>query len=83
MQIVSFSDETKEAIFKNANGACEECGKELVFNNLNESEHGVWDAHHIISDKDDSPDSAENGDYNSQSPRHYERSEAIQYASHI
>lgn len=47
---MAFSEETKKQAFKNANGKCEKCKKEL--NYYSDS----WEAHHKISQKSDGLD---------------------------
>ncbi len=43
---MAFSQVTIYAAWLKANGRCERCGKELVFDNHQEGERGAWEAHH-------------------------------------
>ncbi len=58
---MAFSDKTKLEIFEKANGKCEACGKQLVFDNHTEGERGAWHAHHKTSVASGGEDVASNG----------------------
>lgn len=59
---MAFSSETKKAIFANANGRCERCGKQLVFENHFEGERGAWEAHHRVAVSKGGSDAPSNGE---------------------
>lgn len=59
---MAFSDTTKRLIFDNANGKCERCGKQLVFENHHEGQYGAWEAHHRTSVQAGGGDYASNGE---------------------
>lgn len=46
---MAFSENVKLEAFKKAKGRCEECGKQLVWDNHLEGERGAWEAHHITA----------------------------------
>ena len=46
---MSFNNETKRMAFTRANGRCQSCGKQLVFENNGRFGLGCWEAHHINS----------------------------------
>ena len=58
---MAFSSDTKRKIFDNANGKCEKCGKQIVFDNHTEGQYGAWEAHHKISVASGGSDTASNG----------------------
>ena len=59
---MAFSDEAKREIFDNANGKCERCGEELVFENHTEGERGAWEAHHRTAVSSGGSDAPSNGE---------------------
>ena len=58
---MAFSEETKQKIFDNANGHCQDCGKVLSYDNHEEGQWGAWEAHHIIPESEGGPDTVSNG----------------------
>jgi len=58
---MAFSASTREQIFKNANGQCEKCKKQLVLNNHKRGERGAWQAHHRTSVASGGGNTASNG----------------------
>ena len=58
---MAFSEATRLQIFKNANGKCEKCGKQLVYANHRHGERGAWQAHHKTSVAAGGNDTASNG----------------------
>lgn len=58
---MAFSSEVKKIIFDKANGKCESCGKQLVFENHAEGQRGAWEAHHKTSVASRGADIASNG----------------------
>lgn len=58
---MAFSESTKKQIFANANGKCEKCGKQLVYENHTRGERGAWQAHHRVSVASGGNDTASNG----------------------
>jgi len=58
---MAFSAATREQIFKNANGKCEKCAKQIVLGNHTRGERGAWQAHHRTSVKSGGGDTASNG----------------------
>lgn len=59
---MAFSLENKCKIFANANGKCERCGKQLVFENHDEGERGAWEAHHRLAASKGGGDEPSNGE---------------------
>ena len=58
---MAFSEATRLQIFKNANGKCEKCGKQLVYANHIHGERGAWQAHHKTSVAAGGNDTVSNG----------------------
>ena len=58
---MAFLEATRLQIFKNANGKCEKCAKQLVYANHIHGERGAWQAHHKTSVAADGNDTASNG----------------------
>jgi len=58
---MTFSPKTRQAIFDNAGGRCEKCGKQITFNNHSQGERGAWHAHHKTSVASGGRDIASNG----------------------
>jgi 5-methylcytosine-specific restriction endonuclease McrA len=53
MERKEFSQETVDAAWKRANEVCEECGKQLVYENRGPEGRGCWQAHHKNGDNSD------------------------------
>lgn len=58
---MAFSESVRLEIFKQANGHCEKCGKQLVYDNHLPGEKGAWQAHHKVSQRSGGKDVPSNG----------------------
>lgn len=57
---MAFPKSVIDKAWDRADGHCETCGKQLVYDHHEEGERGAWEAHHIKAQKDGEDNSLSN-----------------------